>query len=233
MEVIKITIANNIKKVKENIDASLKKVGRVDEVQIIAVTKTLSIPVIQEAMEEGMIHIGENKVQELLEKMDILKEKPKYHMIGHLQTNKVKYIVDRIHLIHSLDRDSLAKELNKRARGIDRILDCLIQVNISEEESKFGISKEEVLPFIENLLSYEHIKIKGFMTMAPFSQDEKVIRDTFSGLYELNEKVKSMNYKELDLGILSMGMTNDYEIAIEEGSNMVRIGTGIFGKRNY
>ncbi len=233
MEVIKITIANNIKKVKENIDASLKKVGRVDEVQIIAVTKTLSIPVIQEAMEEGMIHIGENKVQELIEKMDILKEKPKYHMIGHLQTNKVKYIVDRIHLIHSLDRDSLAKELNKRARGIDRILDCLIQVNISEEESKFGISKEEVLPFIENLLSYEHIKIKGFMTMAPFSQDEKVIRDTFSGLYELNEKVKSMNYKELDLGILSMGMTNDYEIAIEEGSNMVRIGTGIFGKRNY
>lgn len=233
MEVIKITIANNIKKVKENIDASLKKVGRVDEVQIIAVTKTLSIPVIQEVMEEGMIHIGENKVQELIEKMDILKEKPKYHMIGHLQTNKVKYIVDRIHLIHSLDRDSLAKELNKRARGIDRILDCLIQVNISEEESKFGISKEEVLPFIENLLSYEHIKIKGFMTMAPFSQDEKVIRDTFSGLYELNEKVKSMNYKELDLGILSMGMTNDYEIAIEEGSNMVRIGTGIFGKRNY
>lgn len=233
MEVINISIADNIKLIKENVDRAILDSGRKDDVKIVAVTKTLSATVIEQALSQGMLDIGENKVQELIEKMEIFKDKPNYHMIGHLQSNKVKYIVDRIYLIHSLDRESLAKEINKRAKSVNKIIDCLIQVNISEEESKFGIKEKEVIPFIEKILTYPNIKIKGLMTIAPFVQEEKIIRESFSGLYNLNEKIKSRNYKELDMDILSMGMTNDYEIAIKEGSNMVRIGTAIFGKRNY
>ena len=232
MEVVKITIADNIKNIKENVNQVIKESGRNNDVSIIAVTKTLPIPIIEEALKEGMTDIGENKVQELIEKMDILKDRPKYHMIGHLQTNKVRFIIENIHLIHSLDRESLANEINKRAKNINKTIDCLIQVNISKEESKFGIKQEEVISFIEKLLTYQNIKIKGLMTIAPFTQDENIIRESFRGLYELNEKVKSRNYRELDMEILSMGMTNDYKIAIQEGSNMVRIGTAIFGKRN-
>ena len=201
--------------------------------ELIGVTKTVDVDRINEAISLGIKNIGENKVQELIEKMDIFKGRPNYHMIGHLQSNKVKYILENIHLIHSLDRISLAKEINKRAKTINKTIDCLIQVNISEEESKFGIKEEEVIPFIEKLLQYSYISIKGLMTIAPFTQEDKVIRKTFSGLYELNEKIKSRNYNDLDMNILSMGMTNDYKIAIEEGSNMIRIGTAIFGKRNY
>ena len=233
MEVIEISIAENIKRIKENVNQVINDTGRNDEVKIIAVTKTLSPPIIEQALDEGLLDIGENKVQELIEKIEIFKERPNYHMIGHLQTNKVRFIVDHIHLIHSLDRDSLAKEINKRAKSVDKIINCLIQVNISEEESKFGIKEEEVIPFIEKILLYPNLKIKGLMTIAPFTKDEVIIRKSFSGLYELNERILSRNYRELDMGILSMGMTNDYKIAIEEGSNMVRIGTGIFGKRNY
>ena len=233
MEVVKISIADNIKIIKENVNQAIIDSDRKDDVKIIAVTKTISAPFVEQALNEGMLDIGENKVQELLKKMDIFKDRPCYHMIGYLQSNKVKYIVKDIHLIHSLDRVSLAKEINKRAKKINRTIDCLIQVNISEEESKFGIKEEEVIPFIEKLLLYPYIKVKGLMTIAPFTQEEKIIRQTFSGLYELNEKIKSRNYKELDMEFLSMGMTNDYKIAIEEGSNMVRIGTAIFGKRNY
>ncbi len=233
MEVVKISIADNIKIIKENIDQAIISSGRKGDVKIIAVTKTISVPIIEQALNNGMLDIGENKVQELLKKMDLLKDRPYYHMIGYLQSNKVKYIVEDIHLIHSLDRLSLAKEINKRAKRINRTIDCLIQVNISEEKSKFGIKKEEAIPFIEKLLQYPYVKVKGLMTIAPFTQEEKIIRQSFSGLYELNEKIKSKNYKELDMEFLSMGMTNDYKIAIEEGSNMVRIGTAIFGKRNY
>lgn len=233
MGVMEISIADNIKIIKENVNQTIIESGRKDDVKIIAVTKTLSPPVIEQALNEGMLDIGENKVQELIEKMKFLKDRPNYHMIGHLQSNKVKYIIDDIHLIHSLDRESLAKEINKRAKRINRTIDCLIQVNISEEESKFGIKEKQVIPFIEKLLKYSSINIRGLMTIAPFTQDEIVLRKTFSGLYELNEKIKSRNYNELDMEILSMGMTNDYKIAIEEGSNMIRIGTAIFGKRNY
>lgn len=233
MGVMKISIAENIKIIKENVNNTIIASGRKDDIKIIAVTKTLSAPVIEQALNEGLLDIGENKVQELIEKMDIFKGRPNYHMIGHLQSNKVKYILENIHLIHSLDRISLAKEINKRAKTINKTIDCLIQVNISEEESKFGIKEEEVIPFIEKLLQYSYISIKGLMTIAPFTQEDKVIRKTFSGLYELNEKIKSRNYNDLDMNILSMGMTNDYKIAIEEGSNMIRIGTAIFGKRNY
>lgn len=154
-------------------------------------------------------------------------------MIGHLQTNKVKYIADSVYMIHSLDSLSLAAEIDKRAKKAGRIIDVLIQVNIAGEDTKFGISPEKTIPFIESVLKYENLKVKGLMTIAPFVEEEVVLRRTFSGLYELGERVKGNSYKEIDLQYLSMGMTNDFEIAIEEGSNMVRVGTGIFGKRNY
>ncbi len=200
---------------------------------MVAVTKTLPVDRIIEALDLGIKDIGENKVQELIEKMEFLGERPTYHMIGHLQSNKVKYIVENVHLIHSLDRISLAKEIDKRGKASNRIVDTLIQVNIAQEDSKFGMMENDVLPFIEKVLNMENISIKGLMTIAPFTEDEAVLRNTFRGLYNLGERIKAQNYKELSMDILSMGMTNDFELAIEEGSNMIRVGTGIFGKRNY
>ncbi len=179
-----------------------------------------------------MEDIGENKVQDLVKRVDELGPIVNFHMIGHLQSNKVKDIINNIVLLHSLDRLSLAKELNKRARMNDKVLDVLIQVNVAEEESKFGFKVEEVLPFIEQILDYEHIKIKGLMTMAPYTDDEVLLRRVFSSMYKLKEDISKRNYKNLSMDYLSMGMTNDYEIAIQEGSNMIRVGTGIFGERN-
>lgn len=154
-------------------------------------------------------------------------------MIGHLQTNKVRKIIDKVKLVHSLDRMSLAKELNKRARINNITVDTLLQVNISGEESKFGLKKEEVLPFIEEILEFKYINIKGLMRMAPYTENKSLIRRVFRGLYDLKEEIVKRNYKNIDMDYLSMGMTNDYKIAIKEGSNMVRIGTGIYGKRKY
>ncbi|WP_409227558.1 YggS family pyridoxal phosphate-dependent enzyme [Gudongella sp. SC589] len=224
---------NNLKDINNRITLALEKAGRKDDVSLVAVTKTLPVERIVEALDLGITDIGENKVQELTDKMAILGDRPRYHMIGHLQSNKVKYIVDNVHLIHSLDRISLANEIDKRGKASNRILDTLIQVNISQEDSKFGMMEDEVIPFIEKVLKMENINIKGLMTIAPFTEDESVLRNTFSGLYDLSERVKAQKYKELSMDILSMGMTNDFEIAIEEGSNMIRVGTGIFGKRNY
>ncbi len=165
--------------------------------------------------------------------MDEIGDCINYHMIGHLQTNKVKNIIHRVCLFHSLDRMSLAKELNKRARMNNITVDALIQVNISGEETKFGLSVEEVLPFIENLHEFEYLNIKGLMTMAPHVQDEKILRSVFRGLFNLKEDIQNRNYDNVSMDYLSMGMSNDYEIAIEEGSNMIRVGTSIFGDRNY
>lgn len=229
----KISIKDNIVEIENRIDQALKRADREDKVTLVAVSKTQPIEKIIEAMNSDLLDIGENKVQELIDKMAILNDRPRYHMIGHLQTNKVKYIAERIHLIHSLDRMSLAAELDKRAKVINRSIDCLIQVNISKEETKFGLYKDDVIPFIEQVLALSNINIKGLMTIAPFVDDEKILRETFRGLYNLKEEIIRRNYKELSMDILSMGMTNDFEIAIEEGSNMIRVGTGIFGKRNY
>lgn len=229
----KISIKDNIVEIENRIDQALKRADREDKVTLVAVSKTQPIEKIIEAMNSDLLDIGENKVQELIDKMAILNDRPRYHMIGHLQTNKVKYIAERIHLIHSLDRMSLAAELDKRAKVINRSIDCLIQVNISKEETKFGLYKDDVIPFIEQVLALSNINIKGLMTIAPFVDDEKILRETFRGLYNLKEEISRRNYKELSMDILSMGMTNDFEIAIEEGSSMIRVGTGIFGKRNY
>ena len=228
-----ISIKENLDIVNENIEKSLQRVGRTDKVNLIAVTKTMDLDIINEAIAAGAKDLGENKVQELSRKLDELENQANFHMIGHLQTNKVKYIFDRVKLIHSLDRSSLAKEIDKRAKNMDINVDTLIQVNVAEEESKFGLKVDDVIPFIEKVLKYSNINIRGLMTMAPFVDDEMELRRIFRTMVDLKEKIAQQNYKELSMDYLSMGMTNDYEIAIEEGSNMVRVGRAIFGKRNY
>lgn len=211
----------------------MDKVGRNDSVKLIAVSKTIDLDRINEAIDAGVSDIGENRVQELTKKMDELEGKVNYHMIGHLQSNKVKYIIDRVKLIHSLDRISLAKEIDKRAKKLGINVETLVQVNVAEEESKFGLKVEEVIPFLEKVLNYSNINIRGLMTIAPFTSDEMELRKIFRTMVDLKEEIVQRNYKELSMDYLSMGMTNDYEIAIEEGSNMIRVGTGIFGSRNY
>lgn len=207
------------------------KSGRKDKVELIAVTKTIDLDRIKEAIELGVENIGENKVQELEIKIPLLENSVDYHMIGYLQTNKVKYLIDKVKLIHSLDRQSLAKELDKRARQNDCISQVLLQVNVAEEETKSGLKVEEVLPFIEEILELKHIRIRGLMTIAPNTGDEAILRKIFRTLYNLKEDIAGRHYENISMDYLSMGMTNDYCIAIEEGSNMVRVGTGIFGKR--
>lgn len=204
-----------------------------DKVEIIAVTKTVDTDRIQEALDLGLKNIGENRPQELIKKYDILGKGPNYHMIGHLQTNKVKYIIDKVSLIHSLDRIPLAEELDKRAKMHNIIINALIQVNVAEEDSKFGLKVEEVMPFIESMSKYSNVKIKGLMTIAPFSENPEDIRWVFRKLRQLRDDIDREKFENVEMKILSMGMTNDYKIAIEEGANMVRIGTGLFGKRNY
>lgn len=212
----------------------MKRSGRENEdVKLIAVTKTIDIDRIKEAISAGAHNIGENKVQELEEKYDIIGNEVSYNMIGHLQTNKVRNIIGKTSLIHSLDRMSLAKELDKRSKANNIITDVLIQVNVAQEESKYGFKVEEVLPFIEEILKFDNIKVRGLMTMAPFTKDEVILRKVFRRLFELKQDIANKNYENLTMDYLSMGMTNDYEIAIEEGSNMIRVGSGIFGNRNY
>jgi len=234
VEGIKISIQNNIIAIQENIENALKRSGREKEkVELIAVTKTIGIDKIKEAIDVGILDIGENRVQELETKYNLIGNKINYHMIGHLQTNKVKNIIGKTRLIHSLDRISLAMELDKRAKNIDKVAEVLLQVNVAEEESKFGLKVEEVLHFIEEILSLNNIKVRGLMTVAPFTSDKILLRKVFRTLNVLKKDIESRNYGNLSMDYLSMGMTNDYELAIEEGSNMIRIGSAIFGKRNY
>lgn len=221
-------------KVQENIENALIRSGRKSEnVNIIAVTKTVDVDIINEIISLGINNIGENKVQEIQKKYDNISDNVNWHMIGHLQSNKVKYIVDKVNLIHSLDRLSLAKEINKRAKAKGIVKDVLIQVNISEEKSKFGLKKEEVVPFIEKILEMENIRIKGLMTMAPYVDNPEEVRYVFRDLKNLGYQIENRNYEKVEMEYFSMGMTNDYKVAIEEGSNMVRLGTALFGKRTY
>lgn len=193
----------------------------------------MDIDRIKEAIEVGITSIGENRTQELEEKFNVLAGKVDFHMIGHLQTNKVKNIIGKTKLIHSLDRISLAEELNKRSMKNNIITDVLIQVNVAEEESKYGLRLNEVLYFIEDILEFTNIRVRGLMTIAPYTDDKALLRKVFRSLFKLSEDIKNRRYDAVSMDYLSMGMSNDFEIAIEEGSNMVRIGSSIFGKRNY
>ena len=228
-------IKKNLETIKSNIKQYSIEVNRSSEdVRLIAVTKTVDVDNMLEAIEYGITDVGENKPQELARKYDIIGNKVKWHLIGTLQTNKVKYIIDKVDMIHSLDRQSLCEEIQKKAEKIDRIIDCLVQVNISKEDSKHGLYKEDVIDFIKDVSSsYKNISIKGLMTMAPFTENEDEVREVFRSLKSLSLYIDRLNIPNVSMEYLSMGMSNDYKIAIEEGSTIVRLGTSIFGKRNY
>ena len=228
-------IKENIQAVNEKIEnAALKSNRNKDDITLLGVTKTVDTDAILEAINCGITNVGENKPQELARKYEAIGDKVKWHLIGTLQTNKVKYIIDKVSMIHSLDRESLCEEIQKRAEKIDRKIDCLVQVNISKEESKHGLEVEDAIEFIKNVSNnYKNINIKGLMTMAPFTANEDEIRKVFRGLKDLSLEIKDLNIPRVTMDELSMGMSNDYEIAIEEGATIVRVGTSIFGKRNY
>ncbi|WP_460049099.1 YggS family pyridoxal phosphate-dependent enzyme [Thermoanaerobacter brockii] len=227
------TICENIRKIKENIKEHALKVNRnPEEILIVAATKTFGVETIKEAIACGITDIGENKVQELNEKYPYLKNEVEFHFIGHLQTNKVKYIIDKVKLIHSLDSIKLAEEIDKRAKQKSLIIDCLVEINIGGEESKYGIPPEEMHNFVKKMEKYDNIRIRGLMTIAPYLPPEEV-RPYFRKMKELFEELKEIKQHNVQVEFLSMGMSNDYWVAVEEGANIVRIGTSIFGQRQY
>lgn len=227
-------IKKNLREVENNIAEACKRVGRDRaEVTLIAVSKTKPVSMIQEVMQSDIIDFGENKVQELTMKLESISEPLNWHLIGHLQRNKVKYIVDKVHLIHSVDSVRLAEQINEEAKKKDVVVNILAQVNIANEDTKYGLKVEEVVSFLENVSTFTNVKIKGLMTIAPFVENAEDNRMHFRNLHKLYVDIKCKNIDNIDMDILSMGMTGDYEIAIEEGATMVRVGTGIFGERNY
>ncbi len=227
-------LKEQLSEVEEKIQAACTRAGRNrDEVTLIAVSKTKPVEVLKEAYDLGVRVFGENKVQELTDKYEVLPDDISWHMIGHLQTNKVKYIIDKVDLIHSVDSLKLAETIEKEAAKKNLTARILVEVNVAEEESKFGLKVDEVIPFIEKIASFPHIRVCGLMTIAPFVENPEENRPIFANLHKLSVDIEKKNIDNVNVSILSMGMTNDYEVAIEEGATMVRVGTGIFGARNY
>lgn len=227
-------VSENLEQVKANIEAACKRVGRdPKDVRLVAVSKTKPISLIEEAIEAGQDTFGENKVQEMCDKMEVLPDDIKWNMIGHLQTNKVKYIVGKTSLIHSVDSLHLAKEIQKQAVKKDVICDILVEVNIAHEETKFGTSKDEAIELVNEIAKLDHLRVKGLMTIAPFVTDPEDNREYFREIKQLSVDIADKNIDNVCMDILSMGMTGDYMVAIEEGATMIRVGTGIFGERNY
>lgn len=231
---IDTTIKQNLDNIYSRIKSAAEKSGRkAEDIKLIAVTKTVEVERIRNVCEYGVPDFGENRVQELLEKYDKFDESIKWHLIGHLQTNKVKYIIDKVHMIHSVDSIDLAREIDNRAEKVGKKMDILLQVNVSGEESKFGIRPGQVEEYIHIISRLENISLRGLMTIAPFAENPQEIRPVFKNLYDIYIDIKNKKIDNVNMDYLSMGMSNDFEVAIEEGANLVRIGTGIFGKRNY
>lgn len=227
-------VTENLQVVEEKICAACKKAGRKrDEVTLVAVSKTKPVELLQEAYDAGVRVFGENKVQELTEKYDQLPKDIRWQMIGHLQRNKVKYIIDKVEMIHSVDSVRLLETIEKEAEKKKVHVNVLLEVNMAKEESKYGLLPEEVLAFTDKLKDFPHVTVCGLMTIAPNTENPEENRQYFSNLRKLSVDIEAKNIDNIHMGVLSMGMTNDYEVAIEEGATMVRVGTGIFGKRNY
>ena len=227
--------------IRENIDAvnrikgeaAVKSGRKAEDVLLCAVTKTRTADEINEAIDAGITDIGENKVQEIMDKFDSVKP-VRWHLIGHLQTNKVKYIIDKVSMIHSVDSLHLAQEIDKRAAQHGITMDILIQVNSAQEESKFGISTDETEGMIRDILDKcPNIRIIGLMCIAPFAENPEDVRVYFAQVKKLYDEYSSIEHNNLDFKYLSMGMSHDYEVAILEGSNLIRVGTAIFGERDY
>lgn len=227
-------LRENLKQVEENIVNACKKAGRErNEVTLIAVSKTKPIEMLQEVYDAGVREFGENKVQEMCDKMEVLPKDIRWNMIGHLQTNKVKYLIGKTSLIHSVDSLHLAEEIEKQAANKNVLVDILVEVNIANEASKFGTTKEDAIRLVREISRLSHLRIKGLMTIAPMVENPEDNRLYFRQIKELSVDIESQNIDNVSMKVLSMGMTGDYMVAIEEGATMVRVGTGIFGERNY
>lgn len=227
-------VKENLEKVHENITKACEHAGRdPKEVTLIAVSKTKPIPMLEEAYAAGSRDFGENKVQEITDKYPCLPDDIRWHMIGHLQRNKVKYIIDKVTLIHSVDSLRLAQEISSQAEKKQVDIDILVEVNIAGEESKFGIAREDTLQLVEEISKLPRIHVKGLMTIAPFVTNPEDNREYFREIRKLSVDIERKNIDNVSMSVLSMGMTGDYMVAIEEGATMVRVGTGIFGERNY
>lgn len=227
-------LKENLKQVENNIQIACQKAGRSrDEVTLIAVSKTKPVEMLQEVYDCGIREFGENKVQEMTGKMEELPSDIKWHMIGHLQRNKVKYIVGRTELIHSVDSLRLAEEISGQSVKKGVISDILVEVNIAQEDTKFGTSREEAIQLVESIAGLSNIRVKGLMTIAPYVENPEDNRKYFEEIKQLSVDITSKNIDNVSMNVLSMGMTGDYMVAIEEGATHVRVGTGIFGERNY
>lgn len=228
------SIQSAIKDVTERISTACKRAGRnPEEVTLIAVSKTMPVEAIREAMESGMIEFGENRPQELRDKQVEITEPLHWHMIGSLQTNKLKYVIGKTVLIHSVDSVHLAQAIQEMSEKKGLVTDILLEINIAGEESKHGISPEELESTVRALAAFSNIRIRGLMTVAPYTENAEENRIYFRQMKQLMVDINSKNIDNVNMDILSMGMTGDYEIAIEEGATHVRVGTGIFGHRVY
>ena len=227
-------LLDNLNDVEKRIQAACDRSGRKrEEVLLVAVSKTKPVEMIEEIMAAGIVDFGENKPQELRDKYEGLPKNLHFHMIGHLQTNKIKYVIDRAVLIHSIDSIRLAEAVNAEAKKHDRIMPVLVEVNVAQEESKSGFLVEETEEAIREIAKLSNIRVEGLMTIAPFVENAEENRQYFVKLRKLSVDIAAKNIDNVTMHHLSMGMTGDYEVAIEEGATMVRVGTGIFGERNY
>jgi pyridoxal phosphate enzyme (YggS family) len=226
-------IAENVQYVRERIQKACERSNRDPQsVRLIAVTKTFDASRVREAAELGINDFGENFVQELRQKRAELNNPAiQWHFVGHLQSNKVKYIADFIHLIHSVDHQRVAEEIDKRGSKAGRTIDALVEVNTSDEQTKFGLKPEETVEFVKSIAALQNLKLKGLMTIGPFLPDAEGSRPAFQRLRRLRDEIRDAGIENVEMTDLSMGMTHDFEVAIEEGATMVRIGTGIFGPR--
>lgn len=220
-------VETNLETIREKINQACKKVNRnPDEITIIGVTKYVTIERTKEAIAAGVTNLGENRTDELLNKYEAIQNKATWHFIGTLQSRKVKDIIDKVDMLHSLDRLSVAKQINKRS---NKRIDCFVQVNVSGEDTKHGLSPKEVHPFIQDLSTYDKVRVVGLMTMAPHVEDEAMLRKTFKQLADLRDKIKNEKLPHAPCNYLSMGMSNDFEIAIEEGATHIRLGSSLVG----
>lgn len=227
-------IKENLTEVRSHIQAACLRSHRdPSEVTLIAVSKTKPVEMIYEAIACGETEFGENKVQEMCDKIEVIHDPVHWHLIGHLQTNKVKYIVDKAYLIHSVDSLHLAQKIESEAEKKNVDVNILVQVNVANEATKFGLAADETMDMVTQIAKLPHVHIKGLMTIAPYVENPEENRQIFHEMKQLSVDIKAKNIDNVDMNVLSMGMTGDYEVAIEEGATHVRVGTGIFGERNY
>ncbi len=227
-------IRENLVSVQKNIEESCERAGRnTEDVRLIAVSKTKPVGALKEAYEAGCRDFGENKVQELTEKYEELPKDIRWHMIGHLQRNKVKYLVGRVYMIHSVDSVKLAEEISREAVKKNVTVPILVEVNVAGEESKFGTSVREAEMLVREIAALPGISVRGLMTIAPYVEKAEDNRQYFVNLRQLSVDIKKKNIDNVCMDVLSMGMTGDYTVAVEEGATYVRVGTGIFGERDY